>query len=172
MILQAHELRAGLKLLALTSLLLAATGLTLQAAVNLVLNPGFETGDFTNWTPPGGLPPSTFVVSLASDPGILAPHGGTYEAKSGPNTLGSISQSIATTAAHTYEVSFWLAEFISFNSTPGADNTAEFQASFAGHLLTDITTVITAQTPQSNVYTKYVFDVSVTGAPFSFAVQL
>jgi len=163
MILKAHEHHLGLKLLASTCLLLAATAGTSQAAVNLVTNPGFETGNFTGWTQSGDTS-STFVVSLASDPGILAPHGGTFEAKSGPNNLGSISQSIITIPGHTYEVSFWLAEFISYNSTPGADNTAVFQSSFGGQTLTNITTVITPTTPQSNVYINYVKDIVATSA--------
>jgi hypothetical protein len=171
MILQAHEHHVGLKLLALTCVLLATTAGASQGGVNLVNNRGFENGvpqpggtsTFTGWTQSGDTS-STSVVSLVSDPFILAPHGGTFEAKSGPNNLGSISQSIATIPGHTYEVSFWLAEFISFNSTPGADNTAVFQSSFAGQTLTNITTVITLQTPQSNVYMNFVKDIVATGA--------
>ena len=137
----------------------------------MVNNPGFENGsplgggtlDFTGWTPSPTVPPSnnsTYVVSSAD----ILPHGGTYEAKSGPSVLESISQSIATTAGHIYEVSFWLAEYVSYNSQQNqAYNTATFQSSFAGQTLTNITTVITAQT-QSVPYTKYTADIVATGA--------
>jgi hypothetical protein len=162
MILHARVYHQGLKLLALICVLLATKVGTSQAAVNLVKNPGFEIGYFTDWSVDFA---STYVVDAGSGVDI-PPIFGLYEAKSGPSTLGPhISQDITTIPGHAYEVSFWLAEWISYDRTQNqAYNTAEFQASFGGGLPPiDITTVITLQTPQNFPYTKYVFDVVATG---------
>lgn len=161
MSLQAHEHHLGLKLLTLTCLLLATTAGTSQAAVNLVVNPGFETGNFTGWTTsPAPGTNFTFVVSTTTDPGILPPHGGTFEAKSGPpsNNPELLSQIIATIPGQTYEVSFWLANFMSAGT-----GSPEFKASFAGNLLIDFVRP-NNNTTETDPYKQYVFDVPATGA--------
>jgi hypothetical protein len=84
-------------------------------AQNLVINPGFESGDFNpGWTNNGG----NFVNSANS-------HTGTYAAWMGAvGSDGSFQQSIATTPGQLYNVSFWL------ESPGGTPN--DFSASFAG----------------------------------------
>ncbi|HTQ11577.1 MAG TPA: carbohydrate binding domain-containing protein [Fimbriimonadaceae bacterium] len=69
---------------------------------NLVLNPGFETGDLTNWT----------VAHAGSFSGVWTnfPHSGTYNAYFGAvssTDAEDFYQDIATTIGTTYTVSFW-----------------------------------------------------------------
>ncbi len=104
-------------------MLLLAAALATPAHANLVLNGGFETGDFTGWTELGD---PTYNIVWAGNP-----HSGFYAGLSGPvDVLGGISQSIATIAGHSYEVSFWLS---SEQSLSGIDNSFDF--SFGGQSL-------------------------------------
>jgi hypothetical protein len=73
-------------------------------AVNIVNNPGFETGDFTGWTVND---PSNFT-NVGSNP--LFAHSGNFHANLGAQGLtGSLSQSLTTVAGTSYTLSFWLA---------------------------------------------------------------
>jgi PEP-CTERM motif len=77
-----------------------------HAAANLIVNGGFETGDFTGWTAvdPSG---ETFV-SVAFGPYV--PNSGTYFAALGAiGGDGTVSQTFADTPGATYESSFYLA---------------------------------------------------------------
>ena len=73
----------------------AASLVTSASAVELVVNGGFETGDFTAWTQAGG-------TVLTDDP-----FSGTYEASFAPVT-GALAQSLATMPNTNYNVSFYL----------------------------------------------------------------
>jgi hypothetical protein len=72
-------------------------------AANLVVNPGFETGNFSGWT-------------LAGNTGFTAvdttnPHSGTYSAHFGAigsDTLLTQTQNFATTPGAQYTLDFWL----------------------------------------------------------------
>ncbi len=79
----------------------------------LVLNGGFETGDFTSWTLNGSGYPANFV-----DDGTywyIAPHAGTNFALLGEaGGLAYLSQTLPTTAGQMYLLSCWL------NSPDGA----------------------------------------------------
>jgi hypothetical protein len=77
---------------------------------NIVLNPGFETGDFTNWTNTNG----NWEVETSS--GGVVPHSGTYYADTGCVgapclTTGAdgafFFQDLPTTIGDTYTISFW-----------------------------------------------------------------
>jgi hypothetical protein len=88
-------------------------------AQNLVLNPGFETGDFTDWTP-SGCQVTTLMV-----------HSGTFAAEFGRTPCmdactGNLDQTITTVAGQLYHVDFWLANMNSLFDQN------EFFASFAG----------------------------------------
>ncbi|MGD1087788.1 MAG: polysaccharide lyase family 7 protein [Verrucomicrobiota bacterium] len=90
-------------------LTLAASGpsITVAFSVELVLNGGFETGDFTGWTLSGGDPGNNFVDN-GTFTGIL-PYTGSYLAALGSyGSLSFLSQSLATTPGTSYLLSFWL----------------------------------------------------------------
>jgi PKD repeat protein len=73
----------------------------------LVLNGGFETGDFTGWALSGGDPGDNFVDN-GTVTGIL-PYTGSYLAALGSyGSLSFLSQSLATTLGTSYLLSFWL----------------------------------------------------------------
>jgi|SRR5271157_1179838 len=85
-------------------------------AGNLVVNGGFETGDFTGWTLGGNVDGNT-VVESAGPPGYdhWLPHSGTYFAALGArgrndpaNPDNFLSEVIATTAGQSYTFSWYL----------------------------------------------------------------
>lgn len=69
-----------------------------------VVNPGFETGDFSGWTPFGD-----FIlganVDINTNPFSPGP---THEAAFGATTVIGISQDLATVAGHNYLITFFL----------------------------------------------------------------
>ena len=74
---------------------------SMAAHANLVVNGGFETGDFTGWTQFGD-PGFTGVDSLAPQSGFYAAFAGSVGA------TGGIFQTLATTPGGAYVVDFWL----------------------------------------------------------------
>ena len=115
-------------------------------------NGGFETGDLTDWTLVGS---TELVYALAADdadvagkdalpgqPDELFVHSGLYGAVLGewaspnltpvPPAVGSLSQTVATTAGQQYLVSFWLT---SVPDTNGATTPSSFAAKWNGSAL-------------------------------------
>lgn len=86
------------------TLLALAIGLERPAtAGNIVINGGFETGDFTGWTTTGSP-----TVSGADFNGV--PYTGTYKANLASSSTGdAISQTLATLANQSYSLTFWAA---------------------------------------------------------------
>lgn len=84
-------------------------------AGNLVINGGFETGNFTGWT----LSPD-FVGSVVCDTGQQ--HSGNCAAD---YTVGSLSQTIATVPGGSYSLDFWFQD-------PNSDG---FSASWGGNVI-------------------------------------
>jgi hypothetical protein len=88
---------------------LSAIALTLagagQARADLIVNGGFETGDFTGWNLTG----NQGFISITNNPSQV--HGGQFAARFGavgsPTTL-SQSQTVTTVVGHTYTLDFWL----------------------------------------------------------------
>lgn len=77
----------------------------LSVGQSIVLNGGFETGDFTDWTFVGNSA-DTFVDFDGSASGI-PPHGGSYAAVFGDTSVDTISQTLTTIANQSYLLSFW-----------------------------------------------------------------
>jgi len=77
-----------------------------QAAVNLITNGSFETGDFTGWTVTGGTPQA---VECCGFDGFNAEDGTYFAALGAVGTDGFVSQTFADTPGATYEASFYLA---------------------------------------------------------------
>jgi hypothetical protein len=91
-------------------------------AQNLVVNPGFETGDFTGWTLGG----DTRLCLVST----FMPHSGGFSAQLGTPTVnspGTLDQTITTVVGQMYHVDFWLANDLNSNPPVNA-----FSASFAG----------------------------------------
>ncbi len=89
---------------------------------NLLINGGFETGDFTGWTQFGNTG-FTGVIGPST-----APDGGNYMAYFGPiGSPGGISQDVATTPGTRYTVSFYL---MNDGGTPSS-----YKADFGGNVL-------------------------------------
>lgn len=130
---------------------LAAVAMLASTAVhaNLVANAGFETGDFTGWTPIG-------TSATFSGVDSNAPHSGTYGAFFGEvGSTGGISQSVATTAGETYHVSFWLQNEA---DVLGVDSPNSFEFGWDG------TSVLTLTNAPAFGYTEYGFNLIASGA--------
>jgi len=111
---------------------------------NLVLNCGFETGDFTDWTMTPAAVGSHFGVES------IHPHTGTEDAFfMGAADPDSISQSIPTTPGAIYTVTFWLAN---------DENSDIFSATFGG------TTLLSFFNMAPFGYTEYSQNVMATSA--------
>ena len=103
---------------------IAMFGATEVGATSIVLNGGFETGDFTGWSLSGG---STFCAPFVATNGQSAcgvvvgpPHSGTYYAVLGNNSTDwFLDQTLTTIGGQTYNLSFWLSNNdVGFGITP------------------------------------------------------
>jgi hypothetical protein len=100
-----------------------SAGLIVQDG-GLLVNGGFETGDFSGWTQSGNTA-STSVTTTN-------PHSGNQAASLGPaGSLGFLSQTVMTNPGQAYQLTFWLAHPYA-NSVPN-----EFQVSVGDTLLFD-----------------------------------
>jgi hypothetical protein len=131
-------LRAG-KLLGATLALVLM--LSSQAAADLVVNGGFESGNFTGWTQSGDT--SFTSVAQSGEHGYNAQGGNNYAALGPLFSNGFLSQTLATTAGQSYTFSWYLA---SNGTRPDS-----FSASWAGATISS-----QANVPQQN-YTRYSF---------------
>jgi len=103
-------------------------------AGNLVVNGGFETGNFSGWTTIPTPQGENDVVLQAGFDGVT-PHSGNYMAGFGANIPpyeAGISQAILTDPGATYTISYWLA------NNPGSP--VKFDAYWGTTLLSDIST--------------------------------
>jgi len=117
--------------------------------IGLVQNGGFETGDFTDWTPSGN---TTFTVVDDGSTSGITPHSGVFEAVSGElGSLGYLSQTLSTAAGGKYLLSFWL-------DCPNGAITNQFLVSWNGTVLFNQTNL------PATGWTNLQFVVSATGA--------
>jgi len=119
---------------------LATALLATSAGAAGIVNGGFETGDFTGWTPNAVSFP-IYVVTAPVQSGTYAAQIAGYA--SGPNTL---SQTVATTASQVYKLSFW---YWQDGGTPNG-----FDVSWNGNSIysqTDTNTAVTFQQVVANV---------------------
>lgn len=94
-----------------------------------ILNGGFETGTFTNWTRTGNYTGSTLSTSTQYK------HSGTYGVRlSAATTLGYFSQTITTTPGNLYLVSLWF-------DSPFNGNPNEFSVTWGTNVLMDLTNI-------------------------------
>jgi hypothetical protein len=119
-------------------------------AANIVINPGFETGDFTGWTEGGHLD-HTFVDTVPN-----APHSGSFAAQlgavGGDNTL---SQILSTVAGTTYDLSYW------HIYAPDAGPVGDFSVQWNS---TTIHSEVSVDPPTPQTWTLYNFLVTGTGS--------
>ncbi|SPE57224.1 hypothetical protein SBV1_270023 [Verrucomicrobia bacterium] len=95
--------------------------------VPLVLNGGFETGDFSDWTEIG-----SFADCVVSSSPLYA-HSGNFGAEMGPSgALSYLSQTLPTTAGQPYLFSLWL-------DSPDGATPNVFQVSWNGTMLLALT---------------------------------
>jgi PKD repeat protein len=119
----------------------------------LVLNGGFETGDFTGWALSGDTNGPFVATFIYGNGSIIAPHSGNYMAilVTTNGSLGYLSQTLATTAGAAYSLSLWL-------YSPDGLTPNEFLVSWNGNTLFDDKNI-----PISSGWLNPQFSVSATG---------
>jgi PEP-CTERM motif len=98
------------------------------AATNLIVNPGFETGDFTGWTIGGNSDPTAFGVLCLG--GALVAEGNCSAYSSAIGAPVTFSQTFATIVGQSYEVDYWAL----FDGASGS----QFGATFGGTSLSNL----------------------------------
>ena len=99
--------------LALPQAAKADIGLCSSVPNNLILNCGFETGDFSDWTQGGNLAFTSVTGALTvggSGGTTFNPNSGNFQAELGPtNSDGTLSQTFVTKTGDVYQVQFYMA---------------------------------------------------------------
>ena len=133
----------------LTSCFALALGLLGTCAnAAFVSNGGFETGDFTGWTPVGD--PNFMGVDT------FQPQSGTFAAFFGNvGTPGSISQTLTTSANQFYTLDFWLMSEVDANGFSAPNS---FDVSWGGVTVTSL-----SDAPATG-YLQYTFTLQATSA--------
>ncbi len=138
---------------ALMALCAVASASMPPAAINLVNNGSFETGDFSGWSLAG----NTGYTSVAYGVGVYAPTDGSFLGSFGAVSSDSyLSQSLTTTAGTKYALSFDIVD-------EGASSGQDFSVTVGGNTLMSIGS-------QSGGYQHETFDF-VAGAGSSTTLQ-
>jgi hypothetical protein len=120
------------------------------SGTNLLVNGGFETGDFTGWTQWGD-------TSFSGVSSTVPVNSGSFAAFFGPTTsLGGIRQTVAATPGQSYTLTLWL-------DHPFGDTGTEFQVQVDGNILYDVVDpgVIDPYTPFAWSYTATSFTTTI-----------
>ncbi|MBT9582416.1 carbohydrate binding domain-containing protein [bacterium] len=126
-------------------------------AQNLVLNGGFETGNFSSWTQFGDTGFSSVVTATSPE--------GTRHARMGPMSPGGIFQNIATTIGQAYHISYAL------SSGGSTSRTRTFLAQFGDRL--HLTTLESLTNPAlfSFTYRSFTFVATTTTSQIRFTFE-
>lgn len=154
------------------SIVFAILGLTFLSepagatGTNIVVNGGFETGDFTGWTESGDNPARCFPAVSVEDLGptsfcppsvnTMPPHSGQYAAffNYAPSVgVGTISQTLSTTSGESYNLTFWVNTF----TNPTTPN--QLIVDWGGQQLFDLVNINT-----NNSYVEYSSNVVAMGS--------
>ena len=128
---------------------------TTAARADLVVNGGFETGDFTGWTTVAA---QTTFGGFGVTP--QNPHSGNYDAYFNQFFgLNSIRQNLTTVSGSSYNLDFWL--------QIGGDRDAEINALVGGLTVLSIT-----NTPSTTTYSEYTFTFLATASITSLEFQV
>jgi len=143
----------------------AALSFARPVSANLITNGGFETGDFTGWTDTGHLS----NIGVSGNVSGTAPHSGNFQAFFSPNVGHNfLSQNIATSAAASYTITFFLAlvgdpanDFFSVNW----NGASIFSLLFVGPFdYTEFTFNVTATSPLSELQFEFRNDAAFRGS--------
>lgn len=111
----------------------------------LLINGGFEDGDFTGWVDLNGLDNSSVICPDPTDPGHVPPFEGQCYGEFGPvGHLGTLAQGVNTVRGQTYVISFAVA---SDGEVPNA-----FAATFGG-----VTLLSGTDLPNSSGFVAHTF---------------
>ena len=139
------------KMIVVAAMAMLSIGVQVGTASADLVNGGFETGDFTGWTLTNVDLNNDFVMVVTNSGNPSSPpNPGSYEAMLGKTgSIGTISQTFATTSGQEYKVSFWLA-----SDGLNTANTNVFQAQWNG-VAQNLNPVLNANL--SSPYTQYQF---------------
>ncbi len=153
-------------LVAIAGAVLAGTAFQAKAT-QYILNGGFETGDFTDWTVVSSEPGCTTCLAVDQlSTGVgYGPQSGTYFAYLGTNPASTISQTFTDTAGQTLTVSFYYASNGDLNPTPPTSN--QLEALFNGTVEFNATNIVSAGVVGGTtipLYYEETFSVTATGS--------
>ena len=134
-----------LSVLALSTLIAGYAAPASANPINIVQNPGFETGSMASWIVSPQTQNGWYSTWYAYDGG----HSGRYQAGSncGGGYVCTIAQNLTTAIGRTYTLSFWMSD--SFLSSPGT--LQDLQVKWNGTTVVDITNAAGT----SNTWTQY-----------------
>lgn len=104
-----------------------------RASAELVVNPGFETGDFSGWDVTSDVPPP--ATEVENEP---ASHSGSFDvyfAQAGG--FDRLTQDLLTNNGESYDLTFWLAG--DPGGSPDEEDVQQFQVWWGGTMLLDRT---------------------------------
>lgn len=106
------------------------------SASELVVNGGFETGDFTGWTHNNDSDGFQWVDPSKPHTGSFAAHMGVNPNDLSPGEFANLEQMLPTVAGQDYTLSFWL------DAEDGSQNGSEFKAEVGGTTLLDLVNTV------------------------------